>query len=122
MRSTVITRRTRTGEFKGRKVWDRLCIFHPNVQTVEIAKSNLSAICHATGVLKPNDSAELHHRPVTITVKCRADKTTGEIYNEIKGYAKPESRLKPPESQPAGQPQTNFTAPQEGDKTPPWAR
>ena len=109
------------GEFKGRKVWDRLCLHHPNMQTVEIAKSNLSAICHAVGVLKPNDSMELHHRPLNITVKCRADKATDEIFNEIKGYAKPDSRMKPSEPQPAEKTQETV-APQEESNMPPWSR
>lgn len=110
-----------TGEFKGRKVWDRLCLFHSNLQTVEIAKSNLSAICHAVGVLKPNDSTELHHRPLTITVKCRTDRDSSDIFNEIKGYAKPESRLK--STEPTGPPPTQTANSQPGDdNTPPWAR
>src|SRR5690554_2426073 len=35
------------GECKGRKVWDRLCINHPNDLTQKIARGNLSAICRA---------------------------------------------------------------------------
>ncbi len=49
------------GAYRGRKVWDRLCLNHPTQKTVDIARSHLSAICHAVGVLKPHDSSELHH-------------------------------------------------------------
>ena len=81
------------GEYRGRKVWDRLCLNHPTPKTVEIARANLSAICHAVGVMKPRDSAELHRLPLSINVKLRKDEGTGNIYNEIKGYAKRESLI-----------------------------
>ena len=81
------------GDYRGRKVWDRLCLNHPTQKTVEIARANLSAICHAVGVMKPRDSSELHHIPLTINVKLRKDESTGNIYNEIKGYAKRESLI-----------------------------
>jgi len=45
------------GEYRGRKVWDRLCLNHQTQRTVEIARANLSAICHAVGVMKPRDSS-----------------------------------------------------------------
>ena len=43
------------GQFKDRKVWDRLCLNHPNAQTVKIARGNLSALCRAVGVMQPGD-------------------------------------------------------------------
>ncbi len=98
------------GPCKGRKVWDRLCINHPNDLTQKIARGNLSAICRAVGVMQPRDSVELHNLPVVVTVKCKKREDTGEITNELKGYAKRESA--------AGQPQQ---APV-NDQTPPWAR
>ncbi|HBT77302.1 MAG TPA: hypothetical protein DEB39_10365 [Planctomycetaceae bacterium] len=94
------------GEYKGRKVWDRLCLNHPTQKTVEIARANLSAICHAVGVLKPRDSNELHHIPLTINVKLKKDESTGTIFNEVRGYSKRESLIQqtPPPS-PAAQSQ-----------------
>jgi len=79
------------GDFQGRKVWDRLCINHPNDLTQKIARGSLSAICRAVGVMEPRDSAELHNIPLLITVKCRKREDNGEIANEIKGYAAAES-------------------------------
>ena len=98
------------GPCKGRKVWDRLCINHPNDLTQKIARGNLSAICRAVDVMQPRDSVELHNLPVVVTVKCKKREDTGEVTNEVKGYAKRESA--------AGQPQQ---APV-NDQTPPWAR
>lgn len=59
------------GEYKGRKLFDNLNLEHSNKQTVEIAQRQLSALCHATGVMKPVDSAELHDIPVmaVVTIK-----------------------------------------------------
>lgn len=98
------------GQYKGRKTWDRLCISHPNDLTQRIARGNLSAICRAVGVMQPRDSVELHNLPLVITVKCKKRADTGEVANEIGGYAKRESAV--------GQPQQ---APVQ-DQTPPWAR
>jgi len=98
------------GECKGRKVWDRLCINHPNDLTQKIARGNLSAICRAIGVMQPGDSVELHNIPLLITVKLKKRSDNDELTNEIKGF---ESK-----SAAAGQPQQASTA----DSTPPWKR
>jgi hypothetical protein len=76
------------GPFKGRKVWARLNLDNPNATTVEIAGSELSAICRAVGVMRPQDSAELHHLPLSITVASKRRDDTGEMTNYIKGYEK----------------------------------
>ena len=102
------------GDFRGRKVWDRLCTTHPNPMTVKIARGNLSAICRAVGVLQPRDSAELHNLPLIINVKLkkRSDIPGGdELTNEIKGYEAraSTSTMSPPQ------------APVQSS-TPPWKR
>ena len=102
------------GEYRGRKVWDRLCLNHSTQKTVDIARSHLSAICHAVNVLRPRESNELHHIPLVITVKARKDESTDTIFNEVKGYAKRESKIAPSQ-QTAQYPQTD-------DNTPPYWR
>ncbi len=96
------------GEFKNRLLWARLNLNNSNATTVKIARAELSAICHAVGVLAPKDSVELHNLPLVITVKLKKREDTGEMTNEVKGYAKKEAA--------AGQPQ------QAADNTPPWKR
>lgn len=96
------------GEHKGRHVWARLNLDNPNPLAVKIARAELSALCRAVGVLAPNDSVELHDLPVVITVRCRKRDDTGEMTNEIKGYARKGTA--------AGEPQ------QAQDDRPPWAR
>ncbi len=97
------------GECKGRKVWARLNLENANAVTVQIARAELSAICRATGVLEPRDSVELHNIPMQITVKQKTRPDTGEITNEVRGFAKRET----------GQ---AATATQAKSSTPPWRR
>ena len=96
------------GPYKNRMLWSRLNLSNPNELAVKIAQGELSAICRALGVLTPRDSAELHNLPLQISVKCKRRENDGEIYNEIRGYARKEAAT--------GQPQ------QETTNTPPWAR
>jgi hypothetical protein len=96
------------GEYKGRNLWARLNLDNANPLTVQIARAELSAICRATGVMQPKDSIELHNLPLLLTVKCKKREDTGDITNEVKGYAKKEAAT--------GQPQ------QATSQTPPWAR
>ena len=73
-----------------------------------LAQAELSAICRAVGVMKPNDSVELHNLPLLVTVKCKKREDTGDIVNEVRGYAKKEA--------------IDGTPQQETTDTPPWAR
>ncbi|QDU33033.1 hypothetical protein KS4_10740 [Poriferisphaera corsica] len=98
------------GEYQNRKVWDRLCINHPNELTQKIARGNLSAICRAVSVLEPKDSVELHNLPMQITVRCKTRPETSEIDNEIKGYTAIPSQ------------ETNATEESTNSDPPPWKR
>jgi hypothetical protein len=96
------------GDHKGRKLWSRHNIVHPNPQAVLIAKGELSAICRAVGILTPKDSAELHHVPLTITAMVKKRDDNGELTNEVTFWAKKDAV--------AGTPQ------QAAGVTPPWLR
>ena len=96
------------GDYKGRFLWSRLNLHNANPTAVKIAQAELSAICRAVWVLTPGDSVELHNLPLVINVKCRKREDSGDITNEIKGYAKPEAVTAQPQ-------QANHT-------TPPWRR
>lgn len=79
------------GPYAGRKVFDRLNLHNPNPVATEIAYKQLSAICHATGVIQVADSAQLHNRPLQVKVALRpagpgADGKQYEASNEVKGY------------------------------------
>ena len=76
------------GEHANRKLWARLNITHENPDAERIGRSQLSALCHAAGVLQLKDSEQLHGRPVVVTVKIRKDKS-GQYpdQNDVSGFA-----------------------------------
>ncbi len=74
------------GQFKGRKIWENLNIQHTNPDTQKYAQSDLSAICHATGNIKLNETSALHFKPVKIKVTIRPASGGYDEGNAIKGY------------------------------------
>lgn len=101
------------GEYKGRRIYSRLNLEHPNVRAVEFARAQLSAICRALGVLRPKDSIELHNLPMVVDVRLRKNRETGDFGNEVKGWHKREPS--------AGTP-NGPTVPGATSDRPPWAR
>lgn len=73
------------GDFQNRNLWDRLNLKNQSVKAVDIAKSTLSSICRAVNVLTPSDSAELHNKPMRVTVAVKKD-NSGNDRNEVKSY------------------------------------
>lgn len=73
------------GPQKGRKLWARLNLVNSNQTAVDIAQRELGAICRSVGVIKPSDSAELHNKPMLITVAVEIDDRKRES-NVIKKY------------------------------------
>ncbi|MBN2641382.1 MAG: DUF669 domain-containing protein [Victivallales bacterium] len=87
-------------DYKGRLLWERLNIFNANTTAVEIARRDLSAICHAVEVYTPVDTAELHNLPLVITVSCKKRDDNGEMSNEITKYeARPKPQAEEPEEE-----------------------
>jgi Protein of unknown function (DUF669) len=80
------------GDYKDRKVFTNLNLINENPDTVEIAQRDLSAICRATGVLHPKDSAELHDKPVVISVGIRKGSNGYEDSNIIKKYSRTDGK------------------------------
>lgn len=74
------------GPFKGRLLFDRLNLIHPNPQAVDIAQRALSQICHAVGQLQVSDSSQLHGKPLRARVKYRAAEGVYDATNEVAGY------------------------------------
>jgi hypothetical protein len=75
------------GEHTGRKLWDRLCLFHTNETTRSIAQRRLSALCHAAGKLRISESEELHHTPVELHVRVGKPRDGYDPTNEIRKYS-----------------------------------
>jgi hypothetical protein len=109
------------GEYKGRNLWDRLNLEHPNSTAVQIAQGDLSAICRAVNVMQPKDSVEMHNIPLALTVKVKKREDNGELANEIKGY---ESRGAAKQGAGQGSAQTEKVEarPAASDDVAPWLR
>ena len=75
------------GEYRGRKIFARLNLVNQNQTAVDIAQRELSAICHAVGVMQPQDSTDLHDLPMTIGVKIRPGRGEYGPSNEISRYS-----------------------------------
>lgn len=75
------------GEHRGGTVFTRLNLNNPSPDAVRIARSELSAICRAVGVMTPSDSSQLHDLPCIISVVCekRSDDPS-KMSNVIKAY------------------------------------
>lgn len=111
------------GQFRNRKLWDRLNLVNGNQQTAEIAQRTLSAICHATGQMQVSDSEQLHARPMLATVKVRPagpdrSGTMRDAQNEVRGY-EPLSGQAPAAVARAPAPQAPKPA---ASAVPPWKR
>lgn len=74
------------GPYKGRKVWDRLNLDNPNEKAVQIAKAQFAALCTAVGVPTPQDSSQLHNRPVIAKVRVSPARDGYDASNDVKGY------------------------------------
>lgn len=80
-----LTVEIQSGQFQGRRLWDRLNLQNRNPKAVEIAQKQLAQLCHAINVLQVQSPEQLHHRPFIVKVTAKKDPERG-MTNEIKGY------------------------------------
>lgn len=75
------------GQYQGRKFFSRLNLRNKSQEAMEIAYKQLSAICHAVGVMSVQDTSQLHGLPMKVKVNIRKD-ATGQYddQNDIKQY------------------------------------
>ena len=75
------------GPAKGRKAWARLNLVNHNQTAQSIAQGQLSAICHACGVLTIQDSQQLHNRPILVRIEyVKAGPKRDSDSNEIRSW------------------------------------
>jgi hypothetical protein len=136
------------GQYAGRYIFAGLNIQNQNPTAQEIGQSQLSAICHAIGLLQLQDSNELHNKPLEVKVSirpARTDERTGQTYdadNDVKGFRalktggtaqtaapaqpQPQAWTQPqPVATPQPQPVASAHAPaqpQASPDVPPWAQ
>lgn len=97
------------GEYKGRKLIERLNLNNPNDTAVMVAQKTLSAICRAVNVMRPRDSSDLHDKPFSVKVAVKPAEGSYGPSNEIKGYEAASNAGSAPAASPAA-------------STPPWRR
>jgi hypothetical protein len=74
------------GQFQGRKLFARFNTRNANPVAQEIGYKQLSAVCHAVGVLQVADSQMLHGKPLKVRVKIRKAEGDYEASNDITAY------------------------------------
>jgi hypothetical protein len=106
------------GQYVGRKLFSRLNIRNQNPVAQEIAYKDLSAICHAVGVLQVQDSQQLHGRPLKVKAKVRKATDDYEASNDLTAYKNinevtdsPAGAASAPAGVPAGFGQPQFAPP-----------
>ena len=82
----VLTCQIIEGPHQGVSLMDRLNLNNPNKTAEEIAQRTLSAICRSVGVMLPNESSDLHDKPLMITVRVKPAEGNYQASNEIAGY------------------------------------
>lgn len=115
-----LTLEIQDGEFRGRKLFDRLNLDNPNRTAVEIAQRQLSQICHALGELQLRDSSQLHFKPLIAKVKVRPARGEYDASNEVSGY---QSATLSGAAAPAASARPSPQAPAPANKpaAPPWS-
>lgn len=106
------------GMGKSRKIWDRLNIRNQNKQAEEIAQRQLSALCHAVGVIQLNDSEQLHNLPVVLDLGVEEGRDGYSPQNRVKGYSAANGGAAP---KPAVR-QAAAAAPATGSAKPVWKK
>lgn len=110
------------GPCANRKIFQRINYRHTNPQAEQIGQSELSAICHATGVIQLQDTQQLHNRPCRVRVKIRKDQSGQyDDQNEISAVEAaggPQLGMPPTPAAPA--PAAQPAAP--AAAVPPWQR
>lgn len=119
-RALALTFQVLQGPCTNRRIFANLNVEHRGSAEAErIAQSQLSALCHAVGVINLQDTTQLHMRPVMIRVKVRKD-DSGQYQdrNEVTGYEAAQGAAAP-----ATTPRTAaFPSPAAAQPAAPWAR
>jgi len=105
------------GQYKNRVIFGNLNIVNANPEAEKIGQRQLSALCHATGVMQLADTVQLHNRPCKIKVKVRVDESGKyDDQNEVSAFEAIAAGAAPAPTQFAAPP----TAP--SAPTAPWAK
>lgn len=73
-------------KFEGRLLFDRLNLWNPNQEAVEIAKRQLKALTEAAGKPTAKATEELHGIPIEVKVAIRPARGDYGASNDVKSY------------------------------------
>ena len=104
------------GPQAGRLIWDKIVMIHVRENAEKIGKQRWKKACRAAGIsFAPQDSSEIHNKPVLITVETAPASNGYKERRVVKGYrAAPANQQAAPM---AGEPQAGMVA---QDSAPPW--
>ncbi len=106
------------GQYANRKVWSQITLTNQNSDAMKIGKAQLTSLCLAVGhVGKLRDTAELHDRPLLITLKITRAKGDFAAKNDVTKYASVNGSPAPVAATSAPKPVATTTS-----STPPWMR
>lgn len=92
------------GPYINRLIWGAITLSNPNPKASEVGQRQLSALCHAVGVLRLKDSAQLHNIPVKLRLSVE-EKAGYNPRNNIEAYKPANATHAPQPFQPAQQAQ-----------------
>ena len=98
------------GQYKNRKVWDRINIHNPNAQCVEIGLRSLAALGQAIGLASISATEQLINQVCIAHVKVKDGSNEVRTYSAVQGYVSPSQ----PVTQAAPVQQPPFTTPAPG--------
>lgn len=115
------------GDHINKLVFTNLNLDNPNAIAVEIAVKELNSICQALDLIGVEDSAELHDKPLVISVKIEpgdaqyppSNAITG--YDSAAGFSAETEKVQDPSKEKALTPESENPAPKEKKKLP-WEK
>jgi hypothetical protein len=117
--------------YRNRKVWARLNVRHSGSPKAEqIAQEQLRELCESIGVVRMQDTVELHNKPFSVKLKVRKDDTGQyEDQNEVTAFKPAGGSPAHGQAMAAGMAQRAAApasaapaAAAAGGATPPWAK
>jgi hypothetical protein len=111
--------------YRGRKVWANLNVKHNNPVAEKIAQEQLRELCDSIGVVRMQDTVELHNKPFEVKLKIRKGEGSYDDQNDVAGFkplggspAHAQAMTAAPRTAAPGAAAT----PAAGGTTPPWNR
>jgi hypothetical protein len=106
------------GKYVNRVLFARFNVRNDSAEAEKIGRAQLSAFCHAVGVVNLSDTDDLLHKPVRIRVKVRPARDGYDAQNEISGF-------EAASAQPVARPSVPSSAPSSASRAPsakPWSK